>query len=176
MISKEGIFLQLKDRWHYPSRSPLLCFTFQVCQCWWPTLFFTTQESTLWMGALLHTRRCLSALRTGSSAATTSRAMTPPQGCPTPFSPWSSSSVYPLSSSRPSTYQYTDTSRNTGQSSNENPLHKHSLLLNRASAEKKIYPGLFCCYYGLVRWEGSGRVILAEQGRPCLLVATIRAG
>ena len=47
---------------------------------------------------------------------------------------------------------------------------------NRASAEKENYPGLFCCYYGPVRWEGRGRVILAEQGRPCLLVATIRAG
>ena len=42
--------------------------------------------------------------------------------------------------------------------------------------QKKNYPGLFCCYYGPVRWEGRGRVILAEQGRPCLLVATIRAG
>ena len=117
--------LQLKDRWH----NPLLCLSFQVCQCWWPTPFFTTQESTLWMVAHL-TSRCLSALRTGSWAATTSQATTLPQGCPTPFSPWSSSLVYPLSSSRPSTYQYTDTSRNTGESSNENPLHRYSLLLN----------------------------------------------
>ena len=118
-------FLQLKDRWH----NLLLCLSFQVCQCWWPTPFFTTQESTLWTVAHL-TSRCLSALRTGSWAAATSQTTTPPQGYPTPFSPWSSSLVYPLSSSRPSTYQYTDTSKNTGQSSNENPLHRYSLLLN----------------------------------------------
>ena len=37
---------------------------------------------------------------------------------------------------------------------------------------KKIYPPLICCCYGLVRGEGRGRVILAELGRPCLVVAT----
>ena len=40
------------------------------------------------------------------------------------------------------------------------------------SAEKKTYPALICCCYGLVRWEGRGRMILAEQGQPCLLVPT----
>ena len=65
----------------------------------------------------LQTSRCLSALRTGSSEATTSQTMTPSLGCPTPFSPWFSSWEYPLSSSQPSTSQFTDTSRNTGQSS-----------------------------------------------------------
>ena len=42
--------------------------------------------------------------------------------------------------------------------------------------QKKVWPRFDCCYYGLVRWEGRGRRILAELGRPCLLVPTIRTG
>ena len=42
--------------------------------------------------------------------------------------------------------------------------------------QKKVWPRFDCCYYGLVRWEGRGRMILVELSRPCLLVPTIRTG
>ena len=44
---------------------------------------------------------------------------------------------------------------------------------NRSLKKSYLWTRDNCCYYGLVRWEGRGRVILGRLGRPCWLVPTI---
>ena len=46
---------------------------------------------------------------------------------------------------------------------------------NRRLKKSYLWTRDNCCYYGLVRWEGRGRVILGRLGRPCWLVPTILA-
>ena len=44
---------------------------------------------------------------------------------------------------------------------------------NRRLKKSYLWTSYRCCYYGLVGWEGRGRMILAKFGQPCLLVPTI---
>ena len=46
-------------------------------------------------------------------------------------------------------------------------------LLNRRLKKSYLWTSYKCCYYGLVGWEGRGRVIWGRLGRPCWLVPTI---